>query len=255
MSNKTSHVGEIMHLLGITENEIRWVQSQETKNTYVYNECMKHILDMIDVVQRAPVPIQLEIRNQLMDSRLPGGGICDVARTQKIKEVLESRCTKAKLPEMARNILNKNTADLKEQKNLLNRNKMVSDKKSGNQVHKTAETQDVEDYNHVWKNKCCRLKKKLPREAQNEYEENFLDNVYHENKTGNKIKNAAQKINRLLDNDVGPELADERERNPVKLGQHVRAHHSNTTIETFVPPSLSDFYKKQANAKKMFKSH
>ncbi len=259
-TNKSTHVGEILHLLGITETEIRWINSQETKNNFVYTECMKHILDMIDVVQRAPVTVQLELRNQLASSRVHKGGVCDIDATREIKKILENRCvttrTESELQKNLNKVIKTSGQTQKTQQIMQNTNKTVTDnltkQAKSDRTRLIAHDQEVEDYNTLWKTKCCVSKNQENSKIvgqivpdQEQFENTFAG--ANELKTLNKIKSNLQQLHTPQEHDfeMGRELAPGGDfKSAAQIyHKHVKPKGYEATIEDYVAPNITDFYK------------
>lgn len=90
-------VKDIMAILGITENELKYVQSMENTNKQVYEQCMANLLDMVVVLEKLPPNVLLDIRGELLSMRTPEfhGGTCkNTVYNQHIKNILESGVNK-----------------------------------------------------------------------------------------------------------------------------------------------------------------
>ncbi len=90
-------VKDIMAILGITENELKYIKSMESTNRKIYEECMANLLDMVVVLEKLPPNVLLDIRGELLAARTPDfhGGLCKTTKySQKIKDILENKNTK-----------------------------------------------------------------------------------------------------------------------------------------------------------------
>ena len=85
---------DIMALVGVTQNEIRWITSRETANKSFAHESLAHVVGMIQGLEKLPPGALLNIRNSLLREHAPEfrGGL-DTRQDHKrfIKNILESR--------------------------------------------------------------------------------------------------------------------------------------------------------------------
>lgn len=99
-----SYGKDILALLGITQNEIRWLNSKENANRQGTKECIANIVDMIQGLEKLPPNVLLNIRADLLREHAPEfkGGLSNSCFKTNIKRVLESRNSKT-LPQSETN--------------------------------------------------------------------------------------------------------------------------------------------------------
>lgn len=92
---------DIMAILGITENEVKWLQSIDNKNNKQAKLCIANIIDMVEMVEKLPPNARLEVRNSLLREHPVAfcGGISNTVMNPKIKNILESRNNLSKVSE------------------------------------------------------------------------------------------------------------------------------------------------------------
>jgi hypothetical protein len=89
---------DILALLGITQQEIKWLNSKENKNRKGVKECLANIVSMISGLEKLPPNALLNIRDGLLREHAPefAGGICkNTSYKKNMQRLLESRNSRA----------------------------------------------------------------------------------------------------------------------------------------------------------------
>lgn len=89
---------DILALLGITQQEIKWLNSKENKNRKGAKECLANIVSMISGLEKLPPNALLNIRDGLLREHAPefAGGICkNTSYKKNMQRLLESRNSRA----------------------------------------------------------------------------------------------------------------------------------------------------------------
>lgn len=66
--------GDIIALLGVTENDLKLLESQSTANKQYAKQALANLYEMVEMVHRAPAHIKLQIRDELL-LQAAGGGL------------------------------------------------------------------------------------------------------------------------------------------------------------------------------------
>lgn len=85
---------DIMALMGLTAQEIKYINSMESTNREATRQCLANVVDMVVALDKLPPNAKLDIRNRLLEARTPEfmGGTCKLNNyDQKYRGVLESR--------------------------------------------------------------------------------------------------------------------------------------------------------------------
>jgi hypothetical protein len=84
---------EIVSLLGLTDEEIRWMESKKNVNRAAYEQCMANVMEMIEAMDGVPVNKLQEIRNSIVHARIGDfkGGLAETDLNVKTRAVLEGR--------------------------------------------------------------------------------------------------------------------------------------------------------------------
>lgn len=85
---------DILALLGITQNEIRWLNSKQNINREGSKECLANIVSMISGLEKLPPNALLNIRDGLLREHAPefSGGVCkNTDFKKKMARLLEGR--------------------------------------------------------------------------------------------------------------------------------------------------------------------
>ena len=101
MANSEGRVltSDIMALMGVTANEIRYINSMESTNRNAYRQCMANVVDMVVALDKLPPNAKLDIRARLLSARTPTwrGGTCQgTITTNTVRPILESRTAQSK---------------------------------------------------------------------------------------------------------------------------------------------------------------
>lgn len=84
---------DIMALLGLTQNDIKWLQSRENKTKAATKHCLANIVAMIQALEGVPANILSEMRTSLMREVCPEfrGGLSQSSINHNIRRILEER--------------------------------------------------------------------------------------------------------------------------------------------------------------------
>ena len=94
LEHSLSYNKDILALLGITQAEIRWLNSKENANREGTKECLANIVGMIKGLEKLPPNALLNIRADLLREHAPEfkGGVCKSTSYKKnMQRMLESR--------------------------------------------------------------------------------------------------------------------------------------------------------------------
>lgn len=141
---------DVLSLLGITKQEIRWMESQKNVNKQAYEDCMRNIIEMVSAMDGIPVTRMAELRNKIMRARAPEfiGGCSKTANDNKIKNILTSRNPVSQSGKTTR-VNGEYDQKSKNQRSTIN---LKSIKEPSGKRQETV-TEPVDDYNRVFTNK------------------------------------------------------------------------------------------------------
>jgi hypothetical protein len=84
---------DVVSLLGLTDAEIRWMESKKNVNRAAYQECVGNLVNMLEALDGVPISKLQDERDNIMRARMQefGGGCGDTEINIKKKRILEGR--------------------------------------------------------------------------------------------------------------------------------------------------------------------
>lgn len=224
---------DIMALMGLTMNEIEYINSMETSNREAHRQCLANVIDMVVALDKLPPNAKLDIRAKLLEARTPEfmGGTCKLStQDHDIKNILESRTRnnivdgKIKLQStgdgsfggsgtsrnrIAPNIRTPNTSQPTMIDNKFGSSQQSHTRgaqqlraRSGNNTTTVSDMKEPASYNHIFRSKTIltAVNNKLPTE----YNENTFEES-NTSETTNKFFNYRRRDDNEFDTDMGRE--------------------------------------------------
>jgi len=214
---------DILALVGITDNEMKFIKSLETTNYKAYKECIGNLYDMAIILEKLPPLAKENLRNQLFTQRtkeyLGGDGTLGLmSGKNNIKNILSSN--NSIVPNKVGKNIDNITTDQKNSKKYENFQNSV---KSNEIKHLPSK---VESYNFLnSSNQQKRVKSNyIDNTNKGQIEDEIINESLHDKNHTNTFLGNRNHIKNLLDNDhtTGPEHVRNDELLPVsakkKLG-------------------------------------